>query len=88
MSRYDCELAHHSQSNRILSRSGRHDQVDCVPCDLVIWLLTYLVDAIPLPEPFHRVAPIAILVIGVLIVILLLLQFVGAIDDGVPRLAR
>jgi hypothetical protein len=37
---------------------------------LVIWLLTYLVDAIPLPEPFHRVARIAILVIGVLIVIL------------------
>jgi len=37
---------------------------------LVIWLLTSLVDAIPLPEPFYRVARIAILVIGVLIVIL------------------
>jgi len=36
----------------------------------VIWLLTYLVYAISLPEPFYRVARIAILLIGVLIVIL------------------
>ena len=53
---------------------------------LVLWLLTYLVDAVPLQEPFRRVAKIAILVIGVLIVIVLLLQFVGAIGGGVPRL--
>jgi hypothetical protein len=31
------------------------------------------------PEPFHRVAHIAILVVGVLVVILLLLNFVGAL---------
>jgi hypothetical protein len=55
---------------------------------LVIWLLTYLIDVIPLPEPFHRVARIAILVIGVLIVILLLLQFIGVVDGGMPRLTR
>ena len=72
----------------------RHDHVACVLCDLpdciglVIWLLTYLVDAIPLPEPFYRVARIATLVISVLTVILLLLQFVGAIDTSLPRLAR
>jgi len=52
---------------------------------LVIWLLHYLIDAIPLPEPFHRVAKIALLVIGVLIVILLLLQFVGVVDTSLPR---
>jgi hypothetical protein len=52
------------------------------------WLLTYLIDVIPLPEPFHRVARIAILVIGVLIVILLLLQFIGVVDGGMPRLTR
>jgi len=50
---------------------------------LVIWLLTYLIDIVPLPEPFGRVARI---VIGVLIVILLLLQFVG-VDGSLPRLA-
>jgi hypothetical protein len=55
---------------------------------LVIWLLTYLIDAIPLPEPFNRVARVAILVIGVLIVIVLLLQFAGMMDGGMPRLGR
>ena len=55
---------------------------------LILWLLNYLVDAVPMQEPFKRVAKIAILVIGVLIVILLLLQFVGAIDGGIPRLGR
>jgi hypothetical protein len=53
---------------------------------LVLWLLNYLVDAIPIQEPFRRVAKIAILVVGVLIVILLLLNFIGAIDAGMPRL--
>lgn len=54
---------------------------------VIIWLLTYLIDVIPLPEPFNRVARIAIIVIGVLIVILLLLQFVGG-DIGFPRLGK
>lgn len=55
---------------------------------LVIWLLSYLVDVIPLPDPFNRVAKIAIMVIGVLIVILLLLNFIGVLDGGPPRLGR
>jgi Glycosyl hydrolases family 25 len=38
---------------------------------IIIWLLHYLVNAIPLDEPFRRVANIVIVVIGVLIVILL-----------------
>lgn len=55
---------------------------------LIIWLLTYLIDAVPVPEPFARVARVAILVIGVLIVIIILLQFAGLMDAGVPRLGR
>jgi len=55
---------------------------------LVLWLLNYLIDVVPLPEPFNRVAKIALMVIGVLIVILLLLNFVGIIDSGPPRLGR
>ena len=35
-----------------------------------------------LPEPFYRVARIAILVIGVLILIVLLLQFAGVVELG------
>ena len=53
---------------------------------LIIWLLTYLIDAIPLPEPFNRVARVAILVVGVLIVIVLLLQFAGIMEGGIPKL--
>lgn len=55
---------------------------------LVIWLLVYMVGAIGLPEPIHRVARIAIIVIGTLIVILLLLNLIGAVDVGAPRIIR
>jgi hypothetical protein len=55
---------------------------------LVLWLLNYLIDVIPLPDPFSRVAKIALMVIGVLIVILLLLSFIGVLDGGPPRLGR
>jgi cytochrome c biogenesis protein CcdA len=54
---------------------------------IVVWLLIYLVDVIPLPQPFHRIARVAITVIGVLIVILALLQFAG-MDVGAPRMVR
>jgi len=51
---------------------------------LVCGLLLYLIDVIPLQQPFHRVARVAIIAIGVLAVIFLLL---GLIDgSGVPRL--
>jgi hypothetical protein len=43
---------------------------------IIIWLLIYLIDVIPLPPPFHQVARVAIIVIGVLCIILLLLQFI------------
>ena len=52
---------------------------------VIIWLLLYLIDAIPLPQPFHRVARTLIIAVGVLIVILLLLQFVGG-DVALPHL--
>jgi hypothetical protein len=43
---------------------------------IVVWLLLWLNDNIPVPEPFHRVVRIVILVIGVLILIVALLNFV------------
>lgn len=55
---------------------------------LIVWLLHYLIDAIPLPEPFNRVAKAILLVVSVLIVIVLLLQFAGIADGGLPRLGR
>ena len=53
---------------------------------LVLWLLNYLIDNVPLQDPFRRVAKVALMVISVLIVILLLLSFVGVLDGGTPRL--
>lgn len=53
---------------------------------LILWLLNYLIDVVPLQDPFRRVAKVALMVIGVLIVILLLLNFIGVLDGGPPRL--
>ncbi|MEY9184707.1 sterol desaturase/sphingolipid hydroxylase (fatty acid hydroxylase superfamily) [Bradyrhizobium sp. USDA 326] len=50
---------------------------------LIVGLLLWLIDQIPIPEPFHRVARVAIIVVGVLIVVLLLLSLIG---DGPSRL--
>jgi len=52
---------------------------------LIAFLLNYLVDAIPLQEPFRKVAKIAILVISVLAVIILLLGLIG-VGGPMPRL--
>lgn len=54
---------------------------------IIVWLLLFLIDSIPLPEPFNRVARVCIIVVSVLIVVLLLLQFIGA-DVGIPRLGK
>jgi TRAP-type C4-dicarboxylate transport system permease small subunit len=53
---------------------------------LIIWLLNYLIDVVPLQDPFRRIAKVALLVVGTLIVILLLLNFIGVLDGGPPRL--
>jgi hypothetical protein len=44
---------------------------------VIAWLLMFLVDYVPVPPPFNRVAKIVIMVVAVLIVILLLLGLVG-----------
>jgi hypothetical protein len=43
---------------------------------LVVWLLLWLIDTVPLPDPFNRIARVVIIVVGVLIVILALLNFI------------
>jgi len=55
---------------------------------LIFWLLNYLVDAIPLPEPFNKVAKVVLLVAAVLIVIILLLQALGLVHGGILKLAH
>ena len=57
----------------------------CVVLGLIVWLLNYLIDVIPLAEPFARIARIVVIVLAVLIVILLLLSLV---ETGPVRLPR
>lgn len=49
---------------------------------LVFWLLSWLVDYIAPPEPFRKVANVALAILAVLIVIGLLLSLIG----GTPLL--
>ena len=55
---------------------------------VIVWLLLYLNDAVPVPEPFHRVVRVSVIVFGVVILILLLLGLIGLVDTGAPRLFR
>jgi hypothetical protein len=45
---------------------------------LLYWLVIYVVDTIPIPDPPARVIKIALMVLMVLIVIVLLLNLIGA----------
>jgi hypothetical protein len=53
---------------------------------LVVWLALYVINAVPLPEPFHTVARVVIVVIGCLALILVLLNFIGVYPEGRPLL--
>jgi hypothetical protein len=45
---------------------------------ILIALIWYVLDAIPIPEPINRIIKIAVIVICCLVVILLLLSMIGA----------
>ena len=49
---------------------------------LVVGLLIYLIDYVKPPEPFHRIGRILIVVVGVIVLILLLVNFVGDVPRG------
>ena len=63
-----------------------HLVIFLIVAGVILWLLIYLIDSVPLFEPFRQVARTVVIVIGVLILILLLLQFLGVVDGGLPRL--
>lgn len=54
---------------------------------LLYWLVIYIVDTVPIPDPPARIIKIALMVLMVLVVILLLLDLVG-VGSGLdlPRL--
>jgi hypothetical protein len=45
---------------------------------ILIALIWYVLDAIPIPEPINRIIKIAVIVICCLVIILLLLSMIGA----------
>ena len=49
---------------------------------IVAWLVFYVVDAIPLPQPINRIVKLAVTVVIALVVILLLLDLVGVSGVG------
>jgi len=54
---------------------------------LVIGLVFWVCDFLPIPEPFNKFVKGAAIIVGVLIVILLLLQLTGAVGTiAVPKL--
>jgi hypothetical protein len=55
-----------------------HSLIYVVVVILVVGLLWYLIDAIPLQEPLNRFAKIAITVVAFLAIILMLLQVADA----------
>lgn len=53
---------------------------------LVLWLIIYVADMIPMPPPFHQVIRAVVAVIGVIILIYLLLALVGLVGEAPLRL--
>lgn len=51
---------------------------------LLIGLIYWVLDALPVPDPMNRIAKIIVVVIGILFIVVLLLQFAG-VDIGPVR---
>jgi hypothetical protein len=55
---------------------------------LLYWVVIYVVDAIPIPDPPNRIIKIALMVLMVLIVVILLLNLLGGANVGTLNLPR
>ena len=52
---------------------------------LVLWLLQYVINALPMFEPFRAIANVILVVIGVIALIFILLSIVGDTGMRLPR---
>jgi hypothetical protein len=52
---------------------------------LIIGVIYWVLDALPVPEPLNRIAKIVIVVIGVLVIVLMLLRLTGVDIGTLPR---
>lgn len=53
---------------------------------VLLALVYYVLDAIPIPQPINRIVKIVIVVVACLVVIMLLLQMVGGGGVNLPKL--
>ncbi len=53
---------------------------------ILVWLVIYVVDAIPIPDPLGRIIKLVVIVLACLIVILTLLNMVGVGGLSLPSL--
>jgi hypothetical protein len=53
---------------------------------ILIALVYYVVDAIPLPPPINRIVKLVVVVLAALVVIVLLLNLIGAANINLPKL--
>ena len=44
---------------------------------LIIWLVLYVINVLPLPAPFGQIARVVVIVVGCIILIMLLWDFAG-----------
>ena len=58
----------------------------CIIVGIIIWLVNYLVDNLPIAEPFGRIAKILAIVVGAIVIILLLLSLADTGPWRFPRL--
>jgi glucan phosphoethanolaminetransferase (alkaline phosphatase superfamily) len=53
---------------------------------ILIALVYWLLDAIPVPEPINRIIKIVLVVVAVLVIVMLLLQLLGGGGVSLPKL--
>lgn len=53
---------------------------------ILLALVYWVIDAIPLPQPINRIVKLVIVVLAVLVIIMLLLQLVNGGGIGIPKL--
>lgn len=54
---------------------------------VLLALVYYVLDAIPIPQPINRIVKIVVVVVACLIIIMVLLQLVGGPSGGLPKLS-
>jgi hypothetical protein len=53
---------------------------------ILLALVYWVIDVIPIPQPINRIIKVIIVVLAVLVIVLLLLQLVGGGGISVPKL--